>query len=120
MIRTSQIVSALVAILCNSAIGQEAKPTQELVTEQRLKEIEALLNARLRNLAKSEPTLCYRMLSVKGDMTVGLAVELCSGTTDALKTVACYEEAFGHPENDGLGLPRGLAVDLCKSNSQDR
>lgn len=121
MTRTSPIIAALAAFLCNSAIGQESPPVpSEPITEQRLKEIEEMVKVEIRKLAKSEPTLCYRLLTERGDMMVGMAVELCSGTTDAKKTVACFDEAFRHPGNDGLGLPRGLAVQLCKSNSQDR
>ena len=65
-----------------------------------------------------EPIRCYVMAAaVPGGMTVGLGVELCSGTTDADKTVQCFLKAWAHPHEGGLGLPRGLAVTLCKSNS---
>ena len=64
-----------------------------------------------------EPTNCYE-LAWNGQVTSGLAVSLCSGTTDAPKTLECFMKAYGHPDNDGLGLPMGLAVTLCKSNSE--
>lgn len=66
----------------------------------------------------SEPIRCYvKSAEVPGGMTVGLGVTLCSGTTDADKTIQCFLTAFAHPDNGGLGLPRGLAVTLCKTNS---
>ena len=64
----------------------------------------------------SEPTRCYRMLDgVDSGMTVGLAVELCSGTPDAIATVSCFAEAFETREAGGLGLNRGQAVWLCRT-----
>jgi len=65
----------------------------------------------------TEPTDCYKM-AWNGQVTSGLAVSLCSGTTDASKTLVCFVKAYGHPDEDGLGLPMGLAVKLCKSNSE--
>jgi len=50
-------------------------------------------------------------------MIVGLATELCSGTTDAGATVACYVEAASSKENGGLGLNRGQAIGLCRTAS---
>ena len=29
----------------------------------------------------------------------------------------CYETAWAHPNNGGLGMPRGLAVDLCRGST---
>ena len=58
-----------------------------------------------------EPIKCYALLSdITGDkeMTVGLGVQLCSGTKDAKATLRCYMVAF-----NALGLNRGLAVELC-------
>jgi len=66
----------------------------------------------------SEPTNCYYLAWNNLELNTGLAVSLCSGTTDAAKTLECFVKAYGHPDNDGLGLPRGLAVTLCKSNSE--
>ena len=67
----------------------------------------------------SEPIKCYLDAGgVPGGMTVGLSVELCSGTTDADKTIQCFVKAFEPREYGGLGLPLGLAVQLCKANSQ--
>jgi len=66
----------------------------------------------------SEPTNCYYLAWNTLGLNTGLAVSLCSGTTDAPKTLECFMKAYGHPDNDGLGLPMGLAVTLCKSNSE--
>lgn len=58
-----------------------------------------------------EPIKCYALLGdITGDkeMTVGLGVQLCAGTKDAKATLLCYKVAF-----NGLGLNRGLAVELC-------
>jgi len=66
----------------------------------------------------SEPTNCYELAWNNLGLNTGLAVSLCSGTTDAPKTLECFVKAYGHPDNDGLGLPMGLAVALCKSNSE--
>lgn len=64
----------------------------------------------------SEPVMCYRLVgAVDSGMTVGLGVELCSGTTNAIATLSCFREAFGAIKDGGLGLNRGLAVQLCKT-----
>ena len=65
----------------------------------------------------TEPTDCYKM-AWNGQVTSGLAASSCSGTTDASKTLVCFVKAYGPPDEDGLGLPMGLAVKLCKSNSE--
>ncbi len=70
----------------------------------------------------SEPTACVRLAAVASeklgwDLRVGMLVDLCAGTTDARKTVACFGEAYGHPKEGGLGLTLGQAVKLCKANS---
>ena len=66
----------------------------------------------------SEPIKCFeKAASVPGGMTVGLVVKLCSGTTDADKTIKCYLKAWAHPDDGGFGLPVGIAITLCKSNS---
>ena len=62
------------------------------------------------------PVECFRKVSAPG-LTVGQAVELCSGTTDANKTVRCFEMAWEHPGRGGLGLTLGQAIRLCKPNS---
>lgn len=100
----------------------ESEPAERKLTEAESAKLQSLIRDfkdAVRKSAKSEPTLCYRLAGGDG-MTIGQAVELCGGTTDAFKTLACFEEAFGHPDDGGLGLNRGQAVDLCKSNSQDR
>ena len=70
----------------------------------------------------TEPTKCYERAWASTDngglgLTAGQAVLLCSGTTDASKTIQCYAKAWGHPNNGGLGLTAGQAVALCKTNS---
>jgi len=66
----------------------------------------------------SEPTTCYKLAWNGLGLTAGMAVKLCSGTTDASKTLRCFMKAYGHPDEDGLGLTMGYAVNLCKSNSE--
>jgi hypothetical protein len=64
----------------------------------------------------SEPTTCFRLVGlIDESITVGLAVELCGGTTDAKATLACFDEAFGAPHEGGLGLTRGQATWLCRT-----
>lgn len=70
----------------------------------------------------SEPIICYQIAWESRDkggfgLTVGQAVTLCSGATDAKKVLLCYAKAWGHPDNGGLGLTAGQAVTLCKTNS---
>ena len=76
------------------------------------------------------PTTCYALAwnamgLIKGQpvwnamgLNKGQAVKLCSGTTDAAKTIACFLKAYANEEDKGLGLNMGLAVNLCKSNSE--
>ncbi len=66
----------------------------------------------------SEPTNCYQLAWNNLGLSTGQAIKLCSGTTDAPKTIECFIKAYGHPDDDGLGLPMGFAVNLCKSNSE--
>ena len=66
----------------------------------------------------TEPTNCYELAWNAIGVTAGMAVKLCSGTTDASKTLRCFMKAYGHPDEDGLGLTMGYAVNLCKSNSE--
>jgi len=95
-----------------------ARPASKLETEldpetkARLEEFETKMKELL---ATPEPVACYQLVGGDG-MTVGLAVDLCSGTTNAVKTARCFEQAFDHPDNGGLGLPRGLAVKLCSTS----
>jgi hypothetical protein len=66
--------------------------------------------------AESEPVKCYRMIGLAdNEMPIGLAVEVCAATPSAQKTFACFSTAFKHPGDGGLGLTRGLAVDLCRT-----
>lgn len=64
----------------------------------------------------SEPTKCYRLVAESGlEISLGQTVELCAATVSAVKTFACFIEAWSHSGNNGLGLPLGLAVDLCRT-----
>ena len=45
-------------------------------------------------------------------------MKLCSGTTDAAKTIECFMKAAGHEGDGGHGLNLGFAVNLCKTNSE--
>ena len=70
----------------------------------------------------SEPIKCYETAwgtdeKVGLGLTLGLAVELCSGATDANKVIACFIKAWAAPDDGGLGLSLGQAVRLCKTNS---
>jgi hypothetical protein len=69
----------------------------------------------------SEPSDCYEAafdVLALGAGADGVAVKLCSGTTDASKTIECFMKAHGRKENGGLGLTKGWAMNLCKSNSE--
>ena len=73
--------------------------------------------------ASDEPIDCYKIAWTHIDrggfgLPSGLAVELCSGSKNAQKTLRCFAKAWGRTSKDRLGLTRGLAVRLCKSNSQ--
>lgn len=69
----------------------------------------------------TEPAKCYRLIGRDGSrITVGQAVEVCAATPDAFKTVLCFEEAWGHPDDGGLGLTMGQAVDLCRTIPRER
>jgi hypothetical protein len=35
----------------------------------------------------------------------------------ASEVTQCFEKAWAHPENGGLGLQRGSAIELCKKSS---
>ena len=61
---------------------------------------------------------CYVMAWNVLGLTTGQAIKLCSGTTDVAKTVKCFIKAYQTTEDDGLGLPMGFAINLCKSNSE--
>jgi len=64
----------------------------------------------------SEPTKCVRLIADSGlGMTVGHTIELCAGTVSASNTVACLIESWGPSAQGGLGLPLGLAIDLCRT-----
>lgn len=69
----------------------------------------------------SEPSDCYAAafdVLALGAGADGVAVKLCSGTTDASKTIECFIKTRGRRENGGLGLTNGWAINLCKSNSE--
>jgi hypothetical protein len=70
---------------------------------------------------QSEPVKCMRLIGIIDDeMPMGLAVELCAATPKATKTFDCYMEAFMPSSAGGLGLTRGLAVDLCRTIPRER
>ena len=55
----------------------------------------------------SEPSDCYALAGeLDVGLTVGLGMKLCSGTTDAAKTIECFMKAHGLKENGGHGLLR--------------
>ena len=71
--------------------------------------------------ASPEPVKCYEGSWCSKDregfgLTAGQAIELCSGTANANKTLLCFSKAWGHTNDGGLGLTLGQAIDLCKSN----
>jgi hypothetical protein len=99
----------------SSSPKPESKPETELDPELKAK-LEELAKEFNESIGKSEPVRCYRMVGlVDSGMMVGLAVELCAGSVDAAKTVECFDEAFKSSDDGGLGLNRGLAVDLCRT-----
>ena len=61
---------------------------------------------------------CYVVAWNVLGLTTGQAIKLCSGTTDTAKTIKCFIKAYQSTEDDGLGLPMGFAINLCKSNSE--
>lgn len=77
---------------------------------------------KIETIPDTEPTKCYKNAwgskeSQGFSLSVGQAVDLCSGATDASKVILCFVKAWSHPDNDGLGLNVGQAVRLCKTNS---
>jgi hypothetical protein len=57
------------------------------------------------------PILCYLLVpEIDKEINVGAGVELCAGSTDAEKTLKCYEQAW-----TTLKLTRGQAVRLCSA-----
>jgi len=61
-----------------------------------------------------EPAKCYRDVpKVDSEINRGLAVRLCAGSTNAKKTIKCYEDA------GAKGLNRGQAVRLCGARSSE-
>ena len=70
----------------------------------------------------SEPIRCYETVWGNKEnpglgLTVGQAVTLCSGATDANRVVQCFARAWAHPDDGELGLTAGQSVALCKTNS---
>lgn len=64
----------------------------------------------------AEPIKCYRGVGrFDSGITVGLSIELCSGTTNAMATLSCFDEAYAPPAYGGLGLTRGQAIWLCRT-----
>ena len=101
--RTFLFAAALALAIPVFAAEPEAKP-------------EGDSKPKLEDSLSTEPVQCYRLIGyIKMQVPIGQAVELCAGTSDSFKTVKCFQEAYGHPADDGLGLPLGLAVDLCRT-----
>ena len=67
---------------------------------------------------ESEPAVCFILAHSIGDLREGLAVKLCSGTTDGREVFLCYWKAFTPIDEGGLGLSVNFAVNLCKTNSE--
>lgn len=61
---------------------------------------------------------CYVLAWSALGLNRGQAIKLCSGTTDLAKTIKCFLKAYKSEEDDGLGLPMGFAINLCKNNSE--
>jgi len=60
----------------------------------------------------TDPIICYVSApKIDKEITVGAGVELCSGSTNWKKTIACYNTAWTE-----LKLNRGQSVALCKGN----
>ena len=65
-----------------------------------------------KNASNSEPAKCFRDISAVDDsITIGISVDVCSGTTNASKTVDCYGKAWN------AGISRGQAKNLCAGAS---
>jgi hypothetical protein len=100
--RTQVLAVTLVLTLAGSAAGAAEPESKSAPTTE------------------SEPVKCYRLLgTVDSGMSVGLAVELCAATLSAIRTIECFGQAFAHAGDGGLGLNRGLAVDLCRTIPRD-
>ena len=55
----------------------------------------------------SEPVKCFANIpDVDKEITIGISVDLCAGSIDANKTIACYNKAAST-------FNRGLATTLC-------
>lgn len=106
--RTKVFLVAL-ALTLVGASALAAEPSEKPKAEAKVK---------LSDLPKSEPIMCYRTLGeLDKEIMAGLAVKLCAGTRDAAATLSCYAMASVPIEQGGLGLVRGMAIDLCRSNS---
>ena len=65
-----------------------------------------------------QPVACYKALGdeIFGGIPAGQGIALCAGTKDAKKTLGCFAQSYALRVSDGgLGLPLGLAVQLCRS-----
>jgi len=75
---------------------------------------------------KTEPTQCYEaafkiMNGIEGfdgfDGTyMGIALELCTGATDAPMVIGCVVKSTASIEEGGLGIPFAFAIGFCKQN----
>lgn len=51
---------------------------------------------------------------MRGLLLIISAAFLSCQPASADEVTQCYEKAWAHPGDGGLGMPRGLAVDLCR------
>jgi hypothetical protein len=103
--RTKAPIALLFAVFSGGAV-LAAEPEAMPAEDKKPKVEEAL---------SPDPVQCYRLVGVVESVPIGQAVELCAGSIDSFKTVKCFQEAYRHPDDGGLGLPLGLAVDLCRA-----
>ncbi len=60
------------------------------------------------------PANCYGAVSIYDESIPRfIAIDLCAGSTDAVRTLTCYKEVGER------GLNRGLATTLCGENKHD-
>jgi hypothetical protein len=108
------VIALLALVTATAAIAEEPKPSPA-------SEPEPPVPSETNSPTVSEPIVCFRLVGLIDDeISVGLATDLCGGTTDARATLSCYREAFNTRESGGLGLHRGGAVALCRAAGAPR
>jgi hypothetical protein len=99
-----KVLAAALTLFGNHAFAAEPEMRPETTPQER----------------PTEPILCYLLLPRLGfEITVGQSIEVCAATRDAAATVTCFAQAYRHPDEGGLGLNRGQAVDLCRTIPRD-